>query len=57
MNKEMSMNNNLYVIDVDMENRSADDIARDVVNQIAALFDKLFEELSLDKDQNKNVKG
>lgn len=56
MNEEMSMNNNIYVIDVDMENRSADDIARDATNQIAALFDKLFEEMLRDNDQYKNVK-
>lgn len=44
MNEEMSKNNKVYVISVDMENRSADDIAKDAANQIAALCDKLLEQ-------------
>jgi len=34
----------IFVIGVDMENRSAEDIARDAANQIAALFDRLTAE-------------
>ena len=38
------VNENIFVIKVDMENRDPEDIARDAVNQIAALFDRLVEE-------------
>lgn len=44
------MSDNIYVIGVNMENRDADDIAGDAVSQIAALCDKLFEEISLEKE-------
>ena len=38
------VNENIFVIKGDMENRDPEDIARDAVNQIAALFDRLVEE-------------
>ena len=34
----------IYVISVDMEDRSAQDIARDAATQIVELFDRLVEE-------------
>ena len=41
----MSENNqNIFVIKVDMENRSAEDIARDAAKQVGELFDRLVEE-------------
>lgn len=42
MKEKILMNDNIYVISVDMENRDADDIAGDVASQITALCDKLF---------------
>ncbi|MBQ4057698.1 MAG: hypothetical protein IJD40_02055 [Lachnospiraceae bacterium] len=36
--------NDIYVLSVDMEDRSAEDIARDAATQIVALFDRLVEE-------------
>lgn len=35
---------NIYVLGVDMENRTAEEIARDAVAHIAEVFDKLVEE-------------
>ena len=35
---------NIYVLGVDMEDRTAEEIARDAVAQIAEVFDKLDEE-------------
>lgn len=34
----------IYVLSVDMEDRSAQDIARDAATQIVELFDRLVEE-------------
>lgn len=36
-------NKNIFVLEVDMDNREPVDIARDAANQIAALFDRLVE--------------
>lgn len=36
--------NNIYVISVKMDGRSAEDIARDAATQIVGLFDGLVEE-------------
>lgn len=44
-------NKNIHVMEVDMENRPPEDIARDAVLRIAALFDYLEEE---QKKQNEN---
>ena len=41
---------NIYVLGVDMEGRTAEEIARDAVAQIAEMFDKLVEE------QNSKIK-
>lgn len=43
---------NLFVIDVDMDNRSPEDIARDAVMQINSLFDQLIKERKENNDQN-----
>ena len=37
-------NKNIHVIEVDMENKPPEDIARDAALQIAALFNHLMEE-------------
>lgn len=36
--------NDIYVLSVDMEDRSAEDIARDAATRIVELFDRLVEE-------------
>ena len=41
--------NKLYVVGVEMDNRSPEEISRDAALQIIALFDKLVEEK---KDEN-----
>lgn len=46
------MNNNIYVLSVDMEDRSVEDIARDAATQIVELFDKLVEEQEQEKLTN-----
>lgn len=38
------MNNNIYILGVDMEEHSVEEIARDAANQIVELFDRLVEE-------------
>lgn len=43
---------NIYVLDVDMEDRSPEDIARNAVLQINALFDKLIKEQKEKDDKN-----
>ena len=43
---------NLFVVDVDMENRSPEDIARDAAMQINALFDRLVKEQKEKNDQD-----
>ncbi len=42
---------NIHVIKVDMENRPAEDIARDAALQIAALFDHLVAEQEKQKEK------
>lgn len=43
---------NIFVVDVDMENRSPEDIARDAAMQINALFDRLVKEQKEKNDQD-----
>ena len=43
------MNNNIYVLNVDMENRNVEDIALDVAVKIVELFDKIIKEQEADK--------
>ena len=40
----MDKNSHIYVIGLDMENRSAEDIARDAALRIDSLFDRLIKE-------------
>lgn len=42
----------LFVVDVDMDNRSPEDIARDAAMQIKMLFDHLIREQKEKNDQN-----
>lgn len=41
-------------VEVDMENRSSEEIARDAVMQINALFDRLIKE---QQEKNQNTEG
>ena len=43
---------NRFAVEVDMENRSPEEIARDAVMQINALFDRLIKEQKKKDDQN-----
>ena len=45
--------NRIYVIGVDMEKRTTEDIARDAVNQINELFEKLIEEYKAESAEKK----
>ena len=47
-NKKSTLDEKIYVLTADMENRTPEEIARDFTNQISDMFDKLIEE-----DRNK----
>ena len=42
--RSLDESNRLFAVEVDMENRSPEEIARDAVMQINALFDRLIKE-------------
>lgn len=42
--KNLDESNTLFAIEVDMENRSPEEIAKDAALQIGALFDRLIKE-------------
>ena len=44
--------NRLFVVEVDMENRAPEEIAKDAAFQIGALFDRLIEEQQKKDDQS-----
>ncbi len=50
--RNLDESNTLFAIEVDMENRSPEEIAKDVVLQINALFDRLIKEDQKKDDQN-----
>ena len=50
--KSLDESNRLFAVEVDMENRSPEEIARDAVMQINALFDRLIKEQQEKDDQN-----
>lgn len=50
--RSMDESNRLFAVEVDMENRSPEEIARDAVMQINALFDRLIKEQQKKDDQN-----
>ena len=50
------MDENVYVIGVDMENRSAEDIAREMALKIADLTNQLIEKQKLEKQQKEEGK-
>ena len=50
--KSLDESNRLFAVEVDMENRSSEEIARDAVMQINALFNRLIKEQQEKDDQN-----
>jgi hypothetical protein len=50
--RSLDESNRLFAVEVDMENRSPEEIARDAVMQINALFDRLIKEQKKKDDQN-----
>ena len=52
--KSLDESNRLFAVEVDMENRSPDEIAKDSALQIIAIFDRLNEEQKEKNDQSKH---
>ena len=50
--RSLDESNRLFAVEVDMENRSPEEIAMDAVMQINALFDRLIKEQQKKDDQN-----
>ena len=50
--RSLDESNRLFAVEVDMENRSPEEIASDAVMQINALFDRLIKEQQKKDDQN-----
>ena len=50
--RNLDESNRLFVVEVDMENRSPEEIARDAALQIGALFDRLIKEKKEKDDKN-----
>ena len=55
--RSLDESNRLFAVEVDMENRSPEEIARDAVMQINALFDRLIKERQEKDDQNAEGSG
>ncbi|MBQ9611736.1 MAG: hypothetical protein IJV14_03970 [Lachnospiraceae bacterium] len=55
--RSLDESNRLFAVEVDMENRSSEEIARDAVMQINALFDRLIKERQEKDDQNAEGSG
>ena len=55
--RSLDESNRLFAVEVDMENRSSEEIARDAVMQINALFDRLIKERQEKDDQNAEGNG
>ena len=45
------MNNNIYVLNVDMENKNVEDIALDAAVKIVELFDKIIKKQEINRDE------
>ena len=50
--RNLNESNTLFAVEVDMENRSPEEIAKDAAKQIGALFDRLIKEQKEKDDQN-----
>lgn len=55
--RSLDESNRLFAVEVEMENRSPEEIARDAVMQINALFDRLIKEQQEKDDQNSEGSG
>jgi hypothetical protein len=49
------MDENIFVVGVDMDNRSAEDIAKEATLKIAEITDQLIEKQKADKGQNNKI--
>ena len=45
------MDNNIYVLNVDMENKNVEDIALDAAVKIVELFDKIIKKQEINRDE------
>lgn len=50
--RKLDESNTLFAVEVDIENRSPEEIAKDAALQIGALFDRLIKEQKEKDDQN-----
>ena len=50
--RSLDESNRLFAVEVDMENRTPEEIAKDAALQIGALFDRLIKEQKKKDDQN-----
>ena len=50
--RNLDDSNRLFAVEVDMENRTPEEIAKDAVLQINALFDRLIKENQEKEEQN-----
>lgn len=50
--RSLDESNRLFAVEVDMENRTPEEIAKDAALQIGALFDRLIKEQPEKDDQN-----
>ena len=50
--RSLDESNRLFAVEVDMENRTPEEIAKDAALQIGALFDRLIKEQLEKDDQN-----
>ena len=50
--RNLDDSNRVYAVEVDMENRTPEEIAKDAALQIGALFDRLIKEQLEKDDQN-----
>ena len=50
--RNLDDSNRLFAVEVDMENRSPEEIAKDAALQIGALFDRLIKEQQEKDDKN-----
>jgi hypothetical protein len=50
--RSLDESNRLFAVEVDMENRTPEEIAKDAALQIGALFDRLIKEQQEKDDQN-----
>ena len=50
--RKLDDSNRLFAVEVDMENRSPEDIAKDAALQIGELFDRLVKEQNEKDDKN-----